>query len=971
MNNGMLSTIGQTPLVLLKKIYQEFPFRIYGKMEMFNPGGSIKDRPAFKMIYKALEEGKLRVNDTVIESSSGNMAIGLAQVCCYFGLNLIVVVDPKINDHTLKILRAYGARIEQVTRSDGDGNYLSGRLQRVEELLHELPDCYWPNQYQNDYNPAAHYRTMEEIVQALPEPPDYLLAATSTCGTVMGCADYVREHNLNTKIVAVDAIGSVIFGTPSADRLVPGHGAGRPSDLLNKDVIDHVLHLTDEECVTGCHRLLDQEAVLAGGSSGAVVLGVEKLQPEIRDKKATLVLILPDSGERYLDTIYSDKWVCEHFSGIETPIFHKNGHSRSKIKKQTSSTISVDKQRNSTTGEDKNTRKIAIVGGGPKGMYGFERLSGQFEAFPPKIQVEIHVYNRADHFGAGDIYHPAQPPYLLTNNAVGDINIWIDEAPPPVVMSPSSLAEWLERNTESAVEEKSYVSRAVVGKYLEKGFESLAVNLPDSVKGEYLIGEVTDIQPDEDDTYKLTVKNREGTLEKIPHRYHHILLATGHQQNHPTDREQEFQQFADSNEHFSFVPFIYPVEVALKELSPGCHVAIKGMGLTFVDAVLALTEGRGGRFKRNANNDKLVYHSSGEEPAAIYPFSRSGMPMIPRRPVTQADELPLKFFTRASLNELKKNAPEGKLDFKEDILPLLKQEMIYAFYKIHMKERAFREDLSDCVTFTDVSYCVEEFHDQYPAARRFDPDLFLEPLKNKQVDNGEDFNEYIQSYLSFFLSEAKKGEIKSPWAAVTGVWRKATPVFGSFYAFGGFTPDSQRHFDKEVRRLLNRVTFGPPAGSVEKLLALMEKGILHFGMARKPSIMMDKNKGTFVLHSSSNGDRQPVDALIDARISKNAIRDDQSPLYRNLLDRGLIKMFENKLGSNSYKPGSVAISPEGFVLDRDGNRSTSIAVTGTPTEGITFDNDALSRTRNNFVSEWAVFIRRIYANPKIDHHIYG
>ncbi len=252
------------------------------------------------------------------------MAIGLAQICRYFGFSLIVVVDPKINNHTLKILRAYGARIEKVTRSDSDGNYLSGRLQRVKELLNELPDSYWPNQYQNYYNPGAHYQTMEEIVQALPEAPDYLLAATSTCGTIMGCAEYIREHNLNTKIVAVDAVGSVIFGTSSADRLIPGHGAGRSSDLLNKEVIDHVLHINDEECITGCHRLLDQEAVLAGGSSGAVVMAVEKLRSEILDKRAAMVLILPDSGERYLDTIYNYKWVDEHFASLEALSSHKN-----------------------------------------------------------------------------------------------------------------------------------------------------------------------------------------------------------------------------------------------------------------------------------------------------------------------------------------------------------------------------------------------------------------------------------------------------------------------------------------------------------------------------------------------------------------------------------------------------------------------------------------------------------------------
>ena len=145
-NKGILSTIGQTPLVKLERVYDAFPLQLYAKLEMFNPGGSIKDRPAFKMVTDALENGTLQPGDTVIESSSGNMAIGLAQVCRYHGLNLIVVVDPKINRHTYNILQTYGARIEKVNTPDEDGNYLNARLQRVNALLEEIPGSYRPNQ---------------------------------------------------------------------------------------------------------------------------------------------------------------------------------------------------------------------------------------------------------------------------------------------------------------------------------------------------------------------------------------------------------------------------------------------------------------------------------------------------------------------------------------------------------------------------------------------------------------------------------------------------------------------------------------------------------------------------------------------------------------------------------------------------------------------------------------------------------
>lgn len=315
-DKGILSTIGRTPLVALNNLYPDSSSLFYGKLEMFNPGGSTKDRTARLMVLSAFEEGKITQGSTIIESSSGNMAIGLAQICRCLGINLIVVTDPKINRRTVDLLRVYGARIERVTVPDENGNYLNQRLKRVGQLLNSIPDSYWPNQYANDLNPAAHYETMKEIVDSCPKPPDYIFSATSTCGTIMGCARYLREQNLETKVVAVDAVGSVIFGSSQGNRLIPGHGAGRKSDLLDEKMIDHVLHMSDRECVIGCRRLLQREGILAGGSAGAVVMAAEKLQSVIPEG-SSCALIFADSGERYLDTIYDEQWVESHFDKID------------------------------------------------------------------------------------------------------------------------------------------------------------------------------------------------------------------------------------------------------------------------------------------------------------------------------------------------------------------------------------------------------------------------------------------------------------------------------------------------------------------------------------------------------------------------------------------------------------------------------------------------------------------------------
>lgn len=310
---NIMDVVGNTPLVHLPRLYPASKAEYYGKLEALNPGGSIKDRTALSLILDAIRKGDLKSGQTVVESSSGNMAIGLAQTCLYFGLRLIVVVDPMINKHTLKILRAYGAEISQILEPATEGGYLEARLARVKELLEKIPDSFWPDQYGNRKNPQAHLQTMHEIVSSLDGNLDYLFAATSTCGTLMGCAEYIKYHGYSTKIIAVDAVGSVIFNKQAGERKIPGHGASRPSAFLNLDLIHDVIHVNDLDCVNGCKKLLESEALLCGGSSGAVVSAVDKYQHEIKEG-ATCALILCDRGERYLDTIYNQSWVSENIS---------------------------------------------------------------------------------------------------------------------------------------------------------------------------------------------------------------------------------------------------------------------------------------------------------------------------------------------------------------------------------------------------------------------------------------------------------------------------------------------------------------------------------------------------------------------------------------------------------------------------------------------------------------------------------
>ena len=178
-------------------------------------------------------------------------------------------LDVQVEPQNADLLRAYGAELDIISKPDPEtGEYLQARIDRVEYLLRSHENSFWPNQYTNTSNPVAHHQTMREIERALDGEIDYLFCSVSTCGTIRGCAEYARSNNMKVKIIAVDAIGSVIYGGQRAVRLIPGHGAAIKPYLFQPDLADQCVHVSDLECVIGCRRLVRHESILAGGSSG-------------------------------------------------------------------------------------------------------------------------------------------------------------------------------------------------------------------------------------------------------------------------------------------------------------------------------------------------------------------------------------------------------------------------------------------------------------------------------------------------------------------------------------------------------------------------------------------------------------------------------------------------------------------------------------------------------------------------------
>ncbi|MGO4295411.1 2,3-diaminopropionate biosynthesis protein SbnA [Glutamicibacter sp. MCAF14] len=304
---GTLSPFN-SPVVKLERLFEAPNIEIFAKLDLLQLSGSTKERTAGSLIDAFMKSGELKPGGMVIESTSGNLGIALSRQCVVRGIQFVAVVDENANKSAIDIMRAYGATVDLVVNQP-DGNKLAARRQRVQKLLAENPGAVTTNQYGSPNNPRAHYSsTMPEILDALDGNLDMLFVATSTTGTILGCQNYIREHGLDTKLVAVDALGSVLFGGESGNRRLPGLGAGIVPELALQAEPDRVFRISEIEMVRGCRALARSEGILAGASTGAIVAAMEQMLPEIPDG-SRIAFLVHDSGVPYLHSVYNDEWV--------------------------------------------------------------------------------------------------------------------------------------------------------------------------------------------------------------------------------------------------------------------------------------------------------------------------------------------------------------------------------------------------------------------------------------------------------------------------------------------------------------------------------------------------------------------------------------------------------------------------------------------------------------------------------------
>jgi cysteine synthase len=297
LHKDITELIGRTPLVRLNRLSPIDGATIYGKVEFFNPGGSVKDRICLNMINEAERLGALKPGGTIVEPTSGNTGIGLALVAAVRGYKLILVMPESMSMERASLLSSYGAQLILTPAWEG----MRGSIREAESIIAQNPSYFMPDQFSNPANPAMHKKTTAiEILEALDGKIDAFVAAVGTGGTITGCGELFKERNPNVKVIAVEPAGSpVLSGGEPGPHKIQGIGAGFVPKVLNRAILDRVMTVTDDEAYQTAKQLSKKEGLLVGISAGANVFASQKVAQELGPGK-NVVTILCDTGERYI-----------------------------------------------------------------------------------------------------------------------------------------------------------------------------------------------------------------------------------------------------------------------------------------------------------------------------------------------------------------------------------------------------------------------------------------------------------------------------------------------------------------------------------------------------------------------------------------------------------------------------------------------------------------------------------------------
>ncbi|MCR9255256.1 MAG: FAD/NAD(P)-binding protein [Alphaproteobacteria bacterium] len=639
--------------------------------------------------------------------------------------------------------------------------------------------------------------------------------------------------------------------------------------------------------------------------------------------------------------------------------------------------------------QDRKKAAIAIVGGGPRCTYAVERLAAYFSAAPPAERTLIVIFERTGRFGAGATHSDRQPGTSYMNRVASQIGFAADESHDsgtrlgvpllPRVLRPS-FHEWCRvRYDETGdprydLDPTDVPSRALHGEALRAMFDRYVALLrtTPNVDVDLFADEVVDIAP-RAGGFSVATLGRSFDVARV-------LLVTGHTPTRPHPDTLPGQLMGLPG----FVPAAYPLEASLTEAAvpPGATVGVLSLGLTAIDAILYLTEGRGGRFEPcpdGTDCPPLRYVSSGREPGTIIGLSPSGLPAQARPRNDKArdgsgrnhDRLAHRphFLTNETVDRLRthQGVPNDiagrivrQLDFGRHIFPLVVLEMAFVFYRITEGEafgdgvlRAiedrvalFRHDapLSPEEGIALLMAPVEGAADALglPFERRFQWRDLFHPLGEDAVPTGHawkgaDWGERMVSFLRADVRAAAQGNLAHPVkAAVDGVWRDLRSVFSYVLDEGGVTAASQRDFARVYHRHYQRMSNGAGLEAMRKVLALVEAGVLDLSIGPRPSIAADETG--FRVTGGLTGTTRHASVLINGRMEPFDPERSDAPLFRNLLDRGLIRKWRNPGldGAPDHVPGALDLDPANHPIAVGCGVDPRLTVIGIPAEGLRY-----------------------------------
>src|SRR5271170_1754985 len=315
--NNILEAMCNTPLIRLNRIGKDLAAEIYIKADYMNPGGSVKDRIGLSMIEEAERTGKLKPGGTIIEGTSGNTGMGLALVACVRGYKVVFTINDKQSREKIDLLKAFGAEVivcPTAVEPEDPRSYYS----IAKKLAREIPNSYYPNQYENPMNPQAHYDTTgPEIWDDTEGKITHFVCGMGTGGTISGVGRYLKEKNPHVKIVGVDPFGSLYYEFAKTGKVgkaltyvVEGIGEDIFPKTMNMKILDDVVQVNDEECFVVARRLVKMEGLFSGGSGGGCISAALRMAKDL-GPEAFIVAFLPDTGMRYLSKVYNDEWMRE------------------------------------------------------------------------------------------------------------------------------------------------------------------------------------------------------------------------------------------------------------------------------------------------------------------------------------------------------------------------------------------------------------------------------------------------------------------------------------------------------------------------------------------------------------------------------------------------------------------------------------------------------------------------------------